>query len=120
MSYRFNDNQIVTFTREQVEKNVGYDVRLMTKNKVDFKRFLEYSEGAEDYSDIIQKLDLICRDMDLKNDNINEIIKRSENDYEYLLKYGNKSVTYILAQFNQGINDDLRDSIMSRVVYDVF
>lgn len=119
VSYRFNDNQIVTFTREQVEKNVGYDVRLMTKNKVDFKRFLEYSEGAEDYSDIIQKLDLICRDMDLKNDNINEIIKRSENDYEYLLKYGNKSVTYILAQFNQGINDDLRDSIMSRVVYDV-
>lgn len=119
VSYRFNDNQIATFTRDQVEKNIGYDVRLMTKNKDDFKRFLEYSEGAEDYSDIIQKLDIICGDMDLKNDNINEIIKRSENDYEYLLKYGNKSVTYILAQFNQGINDDLRDSIMSRVVYDV-
>ena len=119
VSYRFNDNQIATFTREQVEKNIGYDVRIMTKNKEDFKRFLEYSEGAEDYSDIIQKLDLICGDMDLKNDNINEIIKRSENDYEYLLKYGNKSLTYILAQFNQGINDDLRDSIMSRVVYDV-
>ncbi|HCT65037.1 MAG TPA: hypothetical protein DIC60_07245 [Lachnospiraceae bacterium] len=48
VSFRFNNSTTVTYTREQIGKNVGYDVRLMTLNANDFSVFLKYCVSAED------------------------------------------------------------------------
>jgi|GEM_PF-5579357 hypothetical protein len=48
VSFRFNNSTTVTYTREQIEKNVGYDVRLMALNANDFSVFLKYCASAED------------------------------------------------------------------------
>lgn len=117
VSFRFNNASTITFTREQIEKNIGYDVRRMTLNIDDFSKFLKYCETAEDYSKIIEKLDAISEPSELSN--TREIIEQHYEDYDFLLKYGNSTVNYVLNQFAQGVNDDLRSSIMASAVYDI-
>ena len=117
VSFRFNNRATVTYTREQIEKNIGYDVRLMTLNIDDFSEFLKYCETAEDYSKIIEKLDALSAPSELSN--AREIIEQRYDDYDYLLKYGNSTVNYILNQFALGVTNDLRSAIMALAVYDI-
>lgn len=117
VSYRFNNSTTVTFTRTQIEKNIGYDVRLMALNIDEFSKFLSYCETAEDYSKIIEKLDVLSAPSELSN--TREIIEQRYDDYDYLLKYGDSTVNYVLNRFAQGVNDDLRSAIMALAVYDI-
>lgn len=117
VSFRFNNSTTVTYTRTQIEKNIGYDVRHMTLNIDDFSKFLKYCETAEDYSKIIEKLDALSAPTELSN--TRKIIEQHYDDYDYLLKYGNSTVNYALNQFANGVNDNLRSAIMALAVYDI-
>ncbi|MGE4213900.1 MAG: M56 family metallopeptidase [Anaerotignaceae bacterium] len=117
VSFRFNNSNTITYTRAQIEKNIGYDVRLMTLNTDDFSEFLKYCETAEDYSKIIEKLEALSAPTELSN--TREVIEQHYDDYDYLLKYGNRTVNYVLNQFAHGVDDDLRSAIMALAVYDI-
>ncbi len=118
-----------TYTREMVNELLGEDVRV-------------YSDSADTLGRLIQRLEDLLFDIKpdtqnvenskiesniriimsspLHSSNPNDYIKAHPNEYENILKMGDKALDYLLDQFKKSNkNNDLRGHIMMRLCKEI-
>jgi beta-lactamase regulating signal transducer with metallopeptidase domain len=126
INFKLTDDRndyLLQYARDWANDYMGRDVRQFAQSEEEFARFLgmlDYSSsdvgGADNRISAVveKKLDIILSSPKTSS-NPQDYMDAHQDEYGDILKEGEKALNYMLAQFEKGVNDDLRGQIMMRL-----
>jgi hypothetical protein len=124
------------YTREWANDYMGGDVREFAKDREEFEEFLERmgyvnntpggsrvnpeDRGISDGTPMAvgEKIKIILS-LPRESSNPQDYIDAHREEYESILKLGNEALDYLLAEFEKGVENDLRGHIMMQLCKDM-